>query len=177
MLRVEIEIPDLGGVKRSVRFSIAKALTLTARDAALSIKESMPRKFTLRRSWILKGIRIDKATAESMESRVYSLDTYMTKQEEGEQYRPSGHIAIPIGARQSPRANIPRALLPRATMGRKDIFKGIVNGLEGIYQRMKGERIKMLYLLKSSKTTRPRWGFSDAVSGTVNKNFDRNFEI
>src|SRR4051812_39484101 len=99
----------------------------------------------------------------------------MAKQEEGEQYHASGHVAIPLDVRRSPRDNIPRSMLPRATKGRKDIFKGEIHGLEGIYQRLKGDHIKILYLLKSSKTTKPRWGFSEAVSQTIGSKFDSNF--
>lgn len=177
MLSVRIDIPDLDGVKKSVRFAVAKALTLTARDASTAIKEAMPRTFMLRRSWVMKGIRFDRATPDSLESRIYSIDPYMAKQEDGEKYQASGHVAIPLDVRRSPRDNIPRGMLPRATIGRKDIFKGEINGLEGIYQRMKGGHIKILYLLKSSKTTKPRWGFGDQVSQTVENSFDRNFEV
>ncbi len=161
-----------------IRFEIIQALTRTARDAVQQIKLELPRRFTLRRNWAIKGIRFDAATKAYPVARVYSLDPYMAKQEEGETYSPRGrHVAIPgPGVRTQKNAIIPSQLFPQKLKGRKDIFRGTVKGIGmGLFRRQ-GKGFKILYLLRERKQTMPTWEFRETVSETVKKRFDDNFK-
>lgn len=111
-------------------------------------------------------------------SRVYSIDPYMAKQEEGEEYSPSGsHVAIPAGIRKSKKDGIPLSMFPRMLKGRQDIFKAEIRGRGGwgLFQKEK-EGIKLLYLLRPRKTTKPRWDFAETVGETIESRFHSHLE-
>ncbi len=161
------------------------ALNRTAKTAVDGIKADMPRRFTLRSVWVQKGIRHDKATLKNPAARVYSVDRYMRKQEEGELWRPDGHVAIPSAARPSKTSLIPRSMLPGALRGQKDVFKADFSRnpsskifpLMGLWQRVGGgKRIRLLYLLKGQKHTRATWEFTEQVESTVRRFFGAYFE-
>jgi hypothetical protein len=161
------------------------ALNRTAEKAAQEIKAGLPEKFTLRNRWVEKGIRADRANRKSLEARVYSVDDYMWKQEEGETYRPDGHVAIPSAARPTAKALIPRHLLPNNLRGRPDIFKFDFSRnpaykpypLVGIFQRvMNGKLFRLMYLLKDEKKTKPLWKFTPKVEQVIDRYFDQYFD-
>jgi hypothetical protein len=147
----------------------------------------MGSRFTLRGGWVKKGIRFEKANAENLLARVYSLDDYMVKQEEGQTYRPDGHVAIPSAARRTPNSPIARSMLPKNLRGRKDVFKFDFSTnaayrpypLEGIFQRFGGPKgnkyFRVLYLLKDKKNTKPLWQFTPQVEKIFDQLFDQYF--
>lgn len=175
MVKSNIITPDLLDVKDATEFEIVRALTRTARDAAQEIKDELPRKFVLRRQWVVKGIRFDAASKANPVARVFSVDPYMLKQEEGEIYSPSGrHVAIPVDVRPNERTPIPQGSFPSMLLRRKDVFKGNIKGIgEAIFQRQ-GSGIKILYLLRVRKITKPRWGFAETASDVVESRFAEN---
>jgi len=118
-------------------------------------------------------------------ARVYSVDPFMLKQEQGEQYKPDGHVAIPKGARPSDKSLIPRSMFPKALRSRKDVFAFDFSKKpswkpfphNGIFQRVKGGKyLRILYLLKDKKTTPARWKFTEQVEGVVDEYFDRYYD-
>lgn len=173
LIHTRSKVPELTPVRDGIAFEVIRALTRTARDAAAQVKREMPRRFILRRDWVLKGIRFDAANRGSPVSRVYSVDPYMTKQEEGEEYSPSGaHVAIPAGVRRSKADGIPLSMFPRMLKARQDIFKAEIRGRGGwgLFQNEK-EGIKLLYLLRPRKTTKPRWDFAVTVADSIGPTF------
>ncbi len=167
--------PDLKAIRDATEFEILRALTRTARDAVQKIKEGLPRKFILRRQWVVKGIRFDAASRANPIARVFSVDPYMLKQEDGEDYSPSGkHVAIPVDVRPNARASIPRGMFPKNLLNRRDVFKDQLQGIgEAIFQRRK-TGIKILYLLRPRKHTKPRWEFAQTAEQIVEKRFPQN---
>jgi hypothetical protein len=101
---------------------LRQALNQTTQQATKSLKADMQSRFTLRKNWAQKGIRFDRANQDSLQSRVFSIDPWLVKQEEGETYKPSGHVAIPKAARLSDKSLIPSSMFPNALRGRKDVF-------------------------------------------------------
>lgn len=65
------------------RFAAAYALTQTAKEVQKSVREEMAEKMELKNTWTSRGIRIEPATKQKLESQVYSLDWYVPQQEEG----------------------------------------------------------------------------------------------
>jgi hypothetical protein len=175
MIRSNTIAPDLKEARNRTEFEIVRALTRTARDVAGKIKDDLPRKFTLRRQWVVKGIRFDAASKANPVAHVYSIDPYMLKQEKGESYSPSGqHVAIPVDVRRNPRSSIPPGMLPRNALNRRDVFKSVLRGGGPAIVQRKKDGIKILYLLRGKKVTKPRWGFSETAELVVEKRFTRN---
>lgn len=186
MLVIKVEVDD-GWAEDQVaeeRARTAKALTETARLAAQEIRQDMPQRFTLRNSWVSKGIRADSARRDTLMARVYSVDPYMVKQDEGEVWHPDGHVAIPADARPSKTSPIPRMMLPRNLRNQKDVFKADFSKsaqyklfpLVGLFQRVGKGKLRVLYLLKDEKHTKPSWDFADQVESAVDKYFDQKMD-
>jgi hypothetical protein len=161
------------------------ALNQTAKHASKSLKADMPSRFTLRQNWAQKGIRFERATRDSLQARVFSLDPWLLKQEEGQVWKPQGHVAIPKAARPSEKSLIPRAMFPNALRDRKVVFAFDFSKNaswkpfphHGIFQRVRGgQHLRMLYLLKDKKTTPARWRFSEQVADVVDQYFDRYYD-
>ncbi|WP_141732416.1 hypothetical protein [Oligoflexus tunisiensis] len=161
---------------------LQKALNQTADKAASRVRADLPQRFTMRNQWTRKGIRADLASGDDLEARVFSVDGYMVKQQDGETWKPDGHVAIPKTARRSAKSLIPRGMFPNALRGRKDVFKFDFSQNPswkpyphvGIFQRvMNGKHFRILYLLKDQKNTKPLWHFDDQVEATVDHCFDR----
>ena len=111
--------------KKNFKFAVAKTLTQLAQEAQKQVQREMPTKFTIRRPWIVKGIRIRPAARDRLEAYVYSMDSggrrgFMTRQEFGGIKTPEGgnHIAIPLKAIQpNKRRLIPDVMKPKALLG------------------------------------------------------------
>ena len=83
--------------KQQFAFATAKALTATAVQVQGELKRNMPGRFTLRRDWIVKGIRIRPATKGNLQAFVYSRDKFMGRQETGGEKSPlRNYLAVPI---------------------------------------------------------------------------------
>jgi hypothetical protein len=161
------------------------ALNQTAQQATKSLKADMPSRFTLRKNWAQKGIRFERATRDTLQARIFSLDPCLLKQEEGETWKPQGHVAIPKAARPSEKSLIPRSMFPNALRGRKDVFAFDFSQNpswkpyphHGIFQRVRGgQHLRILYLLKDKKTTPARWQFQGQVEDVVDQYFDRYYD-
>jgi hypothetical protein len=163
---------------------LRQALNQTAQEATKSLKADMPSRFTLRKNWAQKGIRFERAGRDSLQARVFSVDPWLVKQEEGETWKPEGHVAIPKAPRPSDKSLIPRSMFPNALRGRKDVFAFDFSQNaswkpyphHGIFQRVRGgKHLRILYLLKDKKTTPARWHFSDQVEDVTHEYFDRYY--
>ena len=134
------------------RFAVAKALTQTAADVQTEVKKNMPQRFTIRRPWVIQGIKMDKATKDSLTARVYSRDKFMTLQELGGEKSPLRNwIAIPTSAVKRTKTDIIRAADRPKALGDKvaivDVhghkFLALKKGRKG----SSGNQLRLLYLL------------------------------
>jgi hypothetical protein len=64
---------------RASNTAVAKALTFTAKDSQLALKQQIPSHFVLRRQWIVTGIRIKPANGGKLIAQVGSIDKYMDR--------------------------------------------------------------------------------------------------
>lgn len=110
--------------KKNFTFALAKTLTNLAQESQAQVKREMPQKFTIRRPWVVNGIRIRPATRDRLEAWVYSLDSggrrdFMTRQEYGGIKTPQGgkHIAIPLKAvKPTKKTIIPQYMKPKSLL-------------------------------------------------------------
>jgi hypothetical protein len=187
MLTIAVADDGDGWVRENFRSEsrrVADALNRTAALAVEEIRAEMPLKFTLRNSWVQKGVRWNRANANDLEAEVYDIDPYMQKHEDGQHYEPQGHVAIPSAARPTKGSSIPRSMLPNALRGRSDVFRFDFSKnssykpypLNGIFQRVGGGKyFKVLYLLKDQKDTRSTWNFAETVERAVDTHFRGSF--
>lgn len=161
-----------------IPFATALALTRTAQDVQAEIRRQLPQRFTIRNSWVSKGIVISKATKRQLYAIVRSRDDFMVLQETGGTKAPRGrHLAVPQGIRGSDREIVTRGKRPRAALRKKRTFVATIRGKEGIWQRTTKKRnpIKMLYTLRPTVPVKARFGFHDTAERTAQQRFEENF--
>jgi hypothetical protein len=178
---------------KQFRFSVAKALTQTAVEIQREVKNNMPSRFTLRRQWIVQGIRMEKATKDNLTATVYSKDVFMGRQEVGGTKTPKydQHLAIPMRAvRRYKSGMINPADLPKnlgqaqftVKRGGKDaarrgaggsVFKLVSNGRTFLCRRKNG-KVELLYMLVPRAKVEKRLGLADDAVKVARARFSSN---
>ncbi|HEX2892268.1 hypothetical protein [Vineibacter terrae] len=165
--------------ERQFPFAKAKALTKTAQDAQGDVRADLPNRFTLRNTWVSKGIRITPAKKTALTAEVGSLEPFMARQETGgtKKARDHSRVAVPSQARRNKRGMIPRGERPAGLRGKPRVFLMKTAGGVGIVRRATKARtpIQFLYWLKADVQVRPAFGFKKAVGTTVARAFGPNF--
>ncbi len=187
MLSVQSDIAKAMAKLRSIteakqlRFAVAKALTETAYDVQKELRANMPSRFTLRRQWIVQGIRVDKATKDSLTATVYSRDKFMGLQESGGPKNPlRNYIAVPTKAvRRTPKDMIKAADKPKNLGDKAHIVQ--VNGDK--YLALKKPRkgrsqneLRLLYLLVPRAQIKERLGLNKDGQRVVRAKFAQNLQ-
>lgn len=169
--------------RKQIPFATALALTRTAQDAREAVREVMPKRFTIRKPYVVRGVAIQKATKKRLRAIVFHRDKYMADQEYGGQRYPQRRFhVIPLGIRKHKKQNISKAKLPsrvklKPTVSLVDSIKNKRDKL--ILQRVgRGKNVgrKTLYLLKRGRQKiKPRFGMDRTVRTTVRRRFTKNF--
>lgn len=182
--------------EKQVPYAASRALN----DVALGIQNaeqaSIAQHFLLRRpEWTLQGVKIPKFSNKNDTPLSVSvvMDTaagrgdIMTKFEVGGTKTPRGaNLAIPIMARPSRGQIIPKGMRPRAlglhAVGRsirgnqRTFILPLKNGQTGIFQRMSGGTIRLLYFLKPTAPLPASLHFYDTASRPlIDELWEHNF--
>lgn len=138
--------------KQQFAFATARALTQTAVEVQAEVKRNMPERFTLRRDWIVRGMRVDKATKANLQARVYSRDKFMGLQEHGGTKNPlRNFLAIPTSmVKRTPKDLVKKSDKPAALGDRASVVE--VNGnkylaLKKPRKGANGQKLRLMYLL------------------------------
>ena len=149
--------------KQQFAFATAKALTATAVQVQGELKRNMPGRFTLRRDWIVKGIRIRPATKGNLQAFVYSRDRFMGRQETGGEKSPlRNYLAIPTGiVKRTPKDLVKKFDRPAALGDRASVVE--VNGnkylaLKKPRKGANGQKLRLMYLLVPRAQIKERLG-------------------
>lgn len=143
------------------RFAVALALTTTGKRVQAEVQRNIPLRFTLRRDWIVKGIRIIPATKDNHEVVIYSRDSkYMTRQELGgdkvAMEAGGKYIAIPLsGVKRTKSQLISQSDLPKNLKNSYVIEAS--DGRKYIAVR-RGNRSILMYELIKRAHVKPRLG-------------------
>jgi len=148
---------------KQFRFATAQALTKTAAEVQTGVKQAMPSRFTIRRSWVIQGIRMDKATKDNLTATVYSRDKFMGLQEVGGPKSPlRNYIAVPTRATKRTKTDMVRKSdRPKALGDKVEVVE--VNGnkflaLKKARKGRSGNELRLLYLLVPRPRIQERLG-------------------
>lgn len=135
-----------------LRFALSKALNETAKDVQNEVRQNIPKRFVLRRQWIVQGIRTLPSTKANLEAAVYSRDDFMQLQETGGDKTPRGrYVAIPTSmVRRTPKDVIRKADRPKNLGDRARIEEYKGNKFLALKKARKGKngnQLRFLYLL------------------------------
>jgi len=154
--------------------AIAEALNKTAMSARDAVRKDMPRRFTIRRPWVLQGIGIRLARSGSLEAAVFSRDEFMREQEFGGIRHGSKARSIPMGRIRDlhRKTVIPKAMRPQTLMGKRSTFYR--NGL--LFERKGKNHIELLYQFRKQTKIPQRFGMEETVRSEVLRVMRVNFE-
>ena len=185
---IDANIPDVvrkldGVARRQLPFAGALALTWTARDAAADLRLELDRVFTLRNTFLERGIRFSKASKRDRRptAKVFSVDELLVLHVTGGVKRPRGKtIALPRAAKRAKSGVLRKNQRPRAVLRKPNAFVGrLDDGASGIFQRRgrgKASRAVLLFRLHPrSVRIAPRFRFGQVVDRTVARSLQRNF--
>ncbi|WP_298031782.1 hypothetical protein [uncultured Desulfovibrio sp.] len=141
--------------------AIAEALNKTAMSARDAVRKDMPRRFTIRRPWVLQGIGVRFARSGTLEAAVFSRDEFMREQEFGGIRHGSKARSIPMGRIRDlhRKTVIPKAMRPQALMARRTTFYR--NGM--LYERRDKNHIELLYQFRKQAKIPQRFGMRETV--------------
>lgn len=164
-------IADISAKKTKLGMVVAKAVNGLAYDIRDQVRRAIPSRFTLRRNWIVQGIRVELATPARLRAKVKSIDPFMARQEYGGEkkgvggrFRVSGRlsIAIPLPAAQPHKGVlVPKRDQPEGLQRAETFVARSPRGKVILYARFKrGKRkgLRAMYILKPSVRVRPRLG-------------------
>ncbi|MEM7523318.1 MAG: hypothetical protein AAF360_06105 [Pseudomonadota bacterium] len=195
MIHAKIDDADLRAFGRALKalprnewpFATALSLTRTAAAAQTALRADLPDRFTVRRPWLLRQVKMEKATKRQPTpiARVFmsdATDYFAGLQERGgrKRGRRGGRVAIPTGATRNKRGTIPRGRRPATLLakrgGPRAYFIGKMrDGTEGVFERRKSGAITLLYALEPVVQIKPALGLEQTVRETMKREFPMIF--
>jgi hypothetical protein len=161
-------LDDLG--KKQVPFAAAGALNATAKATQDGEKRELPSIFDRPTPFTLNAIGIERATKGKLQARVFVKDrqaAYLEVQETGGTKTPKKRaFLLPRGLRQNQYGNLPKGTVASAR-AKPTTFSGTVDGVPGLYQRMKNGAAKLLAFYATKASYRPRFGFKQRTLKTA----------
>ena len=84
-MKVEMDLSDVEDIAtRQVPFVLSQTLTELAREANGEVKKHAAKQYMHRRTWMMKGFRVQGARKNFLRSMLYHRDFYMLKHERGD---------------------------------------------------------------------------------------------
>ncbi|MDR2054644.1 MAG: hypothetical protein LBQ10_02050 [Desulfovibrio sp.] len=154
--------------------AIAEALNKTALSARDAVRKEMPRRFTIRRPWVLHGIGIRYARSGSLRAAVFSRDAFMRDQEYGGIRRGSASQIIPRGRMAIIKQSrvLPKSMQPKALMEKKNVSYEAGK----LFERRDKNRIELLYQFRKQANIPQRFGMEETVRSEALRMMRREFE-
>jgi hypothetical protein len=174
--------------QKQIPFATVLAIKFTLEDAQQELRAQLPKRFTIRNTFLEKGIRIKFANKKNLAGRVFTVDEILQRQitggKKGGQGRP---VPLPRaikgsgqGSSHAPAVKVFRAgKRPRALKAKKKVFEApIRGGNRGIFKRVGKARypIEFLWRLhwKSTKID-SSFDFEDIATRVFRKRWTKNF--
>jgi len=169
-----------------VPFAAALALTNTAKHAQGEVQEAMRRNLTLRSTWAVRGIRVQRAEKRDglrrMAALVGSRDWFMADQldEHSNIRRPrqAKYRWQPVGVRTDKGRKIPKRKRPNAILEEKGVYT-IRQGRNLLVLQRKGrgrrQRISLLYYGTPDQNLDPAISLHDIARATAKRKLPVEF--
>lgn len=164
---------------KQLPFAIARALTETARDSVKpAIEKRIETAFDNPTPFTKKGVGWVGATKARLVATVLIKPIqadYLKLQETGGTRKPKGRaLVIPSQIRLNKYGNIPRRKLQQL-LQKPNVFSGRVGGVGGVWQRMKGGKLKLLARYADSADYEPRFDFAKTAEARARVAFPQRF--
>lgn len=171
---------------QQVPFAAARSLTELAKYGQVGLRQRIQEEMHVRRPWVLKGIAVTPAQKRDglagMKAEVGSRDWFMSDQlgNKSAVREGKGKQFLPKAARKSPAANIPARLRPapvtaEAKSGGRFFFKQGRGGRSVLFQKMRGDRLRMIYTVGKQQTVAPKFSLEEEVARMVLRRGEREF--
>jgi len=179
--RLQSRLTDLA--RSQIPFATAGALNDTAFEAREAVIKEVDRTFVSPTPFTRRGVRVRKATKQNPVAHVYIPPIqarYLRKQIEGGARRnvrkPGGALPAPADARLNRYGNLTRNQI-KTLLSKPNTFRRTINGVDGIWQRMKRGRrkLKLLVVFSRQQHYRPRFDFEGPIRQTVQRVYRKNF--
>lgn len=160
-------------IARQIPFATALALTRVAKIAQGVVRNELPRHFTIRTTFVAKGIRIRSATKSRLFAEVGSKDRFMKAQALGgtKTAQEGSHVAVPVGARTTPKSVTRKGKWPTRMLTKKRRFLApLPSGVDGIWRRKgpkRRPRLVLQYILVKQAKIEKRWPLFETVERVV----------
>jgi len=161
--------------RKQLPFAAAGALNDVARAGIAAERLAMtqeldrPRPFTAQ-----QGLRLAAASKGSLIATVYIpqiQSRYLAPEIlGGAQVLNAGAVLRPIDQATDRYGNLPRGLVARLK-ARRDVFIGAVRGVEGVWQRLPGHRLRLLIRFSAPVEVKTRYRFGAATIAAAKAGF------
>lgn len=159
--------------EREIPFMVARALTLTVKEAQSNVRNHISENFTIRRKsgGFLSSIAIRSATKKTLEAEVYTMPRFAALQQIGGIRQPQngGHLAVPVYQ------NIREVKTSWGSRQNRDAFVISFKPGQEVLARRDKSGLHILYYLKQTADIPKRLDMIETVLETVHDRFENNF--
>jgi hypothetical protein len=163
---------------KQLRYAGSLALNETAKIVARATERRIDEAFDKPTPFTQRSTAILYANRANLKASVIIKDAqarYLTIQEVGGKRTPQRRaIVVPVNARLNAYGNLSRKQVQRLLL-RSDTFSGEVGGVGGIWQRMKGNKLKLLIAYKPETRYEPRFAFVETALATARREFPSQY--
>lgn len=177
----------LGSAARQVPFAAALATTHLAKMVQLSETEALPSVFDRPTPFTMRAFGVSTASKSSPQAEVFAKTIqarYLEPSETGGlQILGKGRaIRKPVDIRTNAYGNIPKGAIARrvpagqlSTKGKRGFFIGKVHGVNGLWQRQPGHKLKLLIAFSRPQPVSTHLEFQRRARAVVKANFAEVF--
>ncbi len=181
-----------------IPFATSKAINDTAKGIQAEQRKGMKKRFTIRRAYVLQGVKINKFSKKRDLEAIIEIDptrAFLFKFEEGGTTRPRGtRFAVPDEVRRGKTGVVSRVMRPSrlefkrwGSGPRAEVHRGkrrtfmvrTPDGQGGVFQRFgrrKSTKLRMLFSFTPKAEIEPTLEFELTAQTVFQETFTRNFE-
>ena len=174
---MDATVRHLAGLQKQVTYAAARALTATAKQAALDVQAKLPEVLDRPTPFTIRSVAWQYANKQTLTSAVYFRPiaaAYIAPLITGETVRPKKRaLLVPENIKLDRYGNMSRNAI-RNLIKRKDVFSGTVKGVPGLWQRY-GRKVRLLVAYEPLQRKPKKFPFARIVQSSVEREWRRQF--